>query len=141
MSRQLARASAVLFTSGAARAADLEVYDPGGSMPAMKEAAEAFGRQMAIDVAVTTGPTSACIGRASTDGYVVFSGPDAMMTDFVSVMNGRIRSEDVEPPYLRRAAILMRPGNPKKSTGAGRRSHRRMGVPLFMILNHESFGH
>lgn len=38
------------------------------------------------------------------------------MTDFVSAMSGQIRSEDVEPLYLRASAILVRPGNAKKIT-------------------------
>lgn len=94
-------------------AADLNIYGPGGPLPAMKEAAAAFGKAKGIEVAVTAGPTSAWIEKARQDADLVFSGSEAMMTDFVAAMNGQIRSEDVEPLYLRASAILVRPGNPK----------------------------
>ncbi|MFG1421310.1 substrate-binding domain-containing protein [Roseixanthobacter liquoris] len=120
MFRQLVLTAAFVFAYGAAGwAADLNVYGPGGPLPAMKEAAEAFGRQKGIDLAVTAGPTPSWIERARTDADIIFSGSESMMTDFVSTMNGQIRSENVEPLYLRRAAILVRPGNPKKIQGLG----------------------
>ncbi|CAA0090237.1 Uncharacterised protein [Starkeya nomas] len=101
----------------AARAADLNIYGPGGPAPAMKEAAATFGKLRGVDVAVTAGPTSAWIEKARQDADLVYSGSESMMTDFVTALGGQIHSTDVEPLYLRAAAILVRPGNPKKIGG------------------------
>ena len=55
-----ASALAVLCCSGAAAAAEtLHVYGPGGPLPAVKEAAAAFGKQAGVTVDVVGGPTPA----------------------------------------------------------------------------------
>ena len=103
-----------LLAAPLARGADaLHVYGPGGPAPAVKEAAEAFGKARGLDVVVTAGPTDGWIARAREDADVVFSGSEYMMTDFVRLMEGRIDEGDVRTLYLRPSAILVRPGNPK----------------------------
>lgn len=101
----------------------LFVYGPGGPLPAMKEAAAAFGQQHSIVVAVTGGPTPQWLAVARRNADVVFSGAEHMMTDFVRQLTdsteggqnpGRIDEATIEPLYLRPAAILVRPGNPKR---------------------------
>lgn len=109
--------AALLLTGALAQAAELHVYGPGGPLPAMKEAAARFGALQGVDVSVTAGPTSAWIDKARGDADLIFSGSEAMMTDFVAAMNGQVQSADVEPLYLRASAILVRPGNPKGITG------------------------
>lgn len=109
--------AALAATGTLACAADLNVYGPGGPLPAMKEAAAAFGKMKGIDVEVTAGPTSKWIGKAREDADLIYSGSEAMMSDFVTAMDGRIKSAEVEPLYLRGVAILVRPGNPKKISG------------------------
>lgn len=105
-----------------APAETLFVYGPGGPLPAMKEAAIAFGQRHGVHVAVTGGPTPQWLAKARSDADVVFSGAEHMMTDFVTQLGdttgggsrpGRIDDTTIRPLYLRPVAILVRPGNPK----------------------------
>ena len=110
-------AAGILFTSSAMAAAEtLHVYGPGGPLPAMKEAAEIFGRTHGAEIQVTGGPLSQWIDHAKADADVVFSGSEGMMSDFITAM------PDIDPAtakalYLRPAAILVRPGNPTDVKG------------------------
>lgn len=100
------------------------VYGPGGPLPAMKEAAAAFGRAHGVTVQVTGGPTPQWLSRARGDADVIFSGAENMMTDFVKQLGdtsggrgapvGRIVESTIRPLYLRPVAMLVRPGNPRK---------------------------
>ena len=65
------------------------VYGPGGPYPAMKEAAEAFGKQQNVKMEVTAGPTNQWIEKAKKDADIIYSGAEYMMTDFISAMEGR----------------------------------------------------
>jgi accessory colonization factor AcfC len=91
----------------------LYLYGPGGPAPAMKEAAEVFGKANNIRIEVTAGPTGQWIPKAKIDADMIFSGSEYMMTDFIQAMEGRIDASTVTPLYLRPSAILVRPGNPK----------------------------
>ncbi len=105
--------SATALTAHAQAPADpLHVYGPGGPAPAMREAAEAYEARTGRAVSIVAGPTPQWLDQAKADGDLIFSGSETMMTDFVSVMEGRIRAEAVEPLYLRASSILVRPGNP-----------------------------
>lgn len=104
--------SLALGFSVPARAAEtLHVYGPGGPLPAMKEAAAAFGQKNGINVEVTAGPTPEWIDHAKSDADMIFSGSEVMMSDFITAMPD-IDTTTVQPLYLRPAAILVRPGNP-----------------------------
>lgn len=130
MFKQMALTAAIFIPACVAgQAADLNVYGPGGPLPAMREAAAEFGKLKGVEIAVTAGPTPAWIAQARKDADLIFSGSESMMTDFVAAMGGQIRSEDVEPLYLRASAILVRPGNPRKITGLG-----DLGKPGVKIL-------
>jgi len=105
---------ALLTLPAAVLAADvLYLYGPGGPAPAMKEAAEVFGKAENVRVEVTAGPTGQWLPKAKTDADMIFSGAEYMMTDFIQAMEGRIDAATVTPLYLRPSAILVRPGNPK----------------------------
>lgn len=106
-----------LAVSGAAAAETLHVYGPGGPLPAMREAAETFGRAHGVEVQVTGGPTGAWLEQAKNNADVVFSGSETMMTDFVTAMGDRIDPASVQPLYLRPSVILVRPGNPRGIRG------------------------
>lgn len=95
----------------------LRVYGPGGPAPAMKEAAAAFEKKSGVKVEVTAGPTPKWIEDAKNDADIIYSGSEAMMTDFIVALDGRADHAEVLPLYLRPLAILVRPGNPKKITG------------------------
>lgn len=58
----------------ASAAEPLHVYGPGGPYPALKEAAETFGKAHGIDVQVTAGPTGKWLAQAKEDADVIFSG-------------------------------------------------------------------
>jgi accessory colonization factor AcfC len=79
----------------------------------MKEAAEAFGKQHGISVAVTAGPTPAWAEQARQDADVIYSGAENMMSGFASALPGVFELRDARALYLRPSAILVRPGNPK----------------------------
>lgn len=103
---------------GIAAARDtIRAYGPGGPLPAMQEAAAAFERERGVHVAVTGGPTPKWLAQAKQDADVIFSGSENMMTDYVKSLGdaaaARIDETTIQPLYLRPAAILVRPGNPK----------------------------
>jgi accessory colonization factor AcfC len=104
---------AALLQSPVAAADVLAVYGPGGPLPAMKEAGEIFGKQNNIKVEVTAGPTRTWIEKAKADADLIYSGSEHMMTDLIEDMEGGIDESTVTPLYMRPAAILVRPGNPK----------------------------
>ncbi|SSW64191.1 hypothetical protein AVE30378_00890 [Achromobacter veterisilvae] len=111
-------AAVVCLAAHAAWAAqDLNVYGPGGPAPAMKEAAEAFGKQHGIRVEVTAGPTPAWAEQAKQDADVIYSGAENMMSGFASALPGVFELRDARTLYLRPSAILVRPGNPKRIGG------------------------
>jgi len=95
----------------------IRAYGPGGPLPAMREAAEAFGANAGVKVEVTAGPTPQWLDKAKTDADIIFSGAEYMMTDFIKAMEGCIDETTVKSLYLRPSAILVRPGNPKKVAG------------------------
>lgn len=109
----------LLIFTGAPSSAEpaVHVFGPGGPAPAMKEAAETFGKKSNTKVEVVAGPTGAWLEKAKAEGDVIYSGSEVMMTDFVSAMSGQIIEETITPLYLRPAAVLVRPGNPKSIKG------------------------
>ena len=75
--------------------AAINVYGPGGPAPAMHEAAKQFKNKTGIDVHVTAGPTSQWADKAKLDADVIYSGSEAMMSDFESVFAEKIVKEKV----------------------------------------------
>ncbi len=67
-----------LGATSAQAAGTLHVYGPGGPLPAMKEAAAAFGKANDVHVEVTAGPTPQWIDKAKADADLVFSGSEAV---------------------------------------------------------------
>ncbi len=96
----------------------IHIYGPGGPLPAMKEAAAEFSRLRGVQVEVVGGPTTQWLEKAKSDADIIFSGAEHMMTDFIGQLNdapaGQIDVATVDPLYIRPAAILVRPGNPKR---------------------------
>jgi len=95
----------------------IRAYGPGGPLPAMREAAEAFGKSAGVKVEVAAGPTPQWLEKAKSDADIIFSGAEYMMTDFIKALDGRIDEATVASLYLRPSAILVRPGNPKGIQG------------------------
>lgn len=92
----------------------LRVYGPGGPYEAMREAASEFSRAAGVQVEVIAGPTPKWLAQAKDDADLLYSGAEFMMTDLTAAMAGAIDEATVTPLYLRPAAILVRPGNPKR---------------------------
>lgn len=97
--------------------ADINVYGPGGPAPAMQEAAKQFQQKTGIEIHVTAGPTPQWAEKAKLNADVIYSGSEAMMSDFESMFADQIVKNTIEPIYLRPAAILVRQGNPKNIKG------------------------
>ena len=97
--------------------AAVQVYGPGGPAPAMQEAAKQFQKNTNIQVNVTAGPTPKWAEQAKQNADVIYSGSEAMMSDFENTFASQIVKDSIEPLYLRAAAIVVRPGNPKNIKG------------------------
>ena len=95
----------------------LNVYGPGGPAPAMQEAAKTFGATNNVTVNVTAGPTTQWLDKARQDADIIFSGAENMFTDYAKALPGAFELKEAYPLYLRPAAILVRPGNPKNIRG------------------------
>lgn len=117
MKRLLLLVANILLPLSPLSAETIHVYGPGGPAPAMKEAAAVFGKANGVEVVVTAGPTSEWSAAMKSDGDVVYSGSEAMMSEFVSAFAGILLPDTVRPLYMRPAGILVRPGNPKDIRG------------------------
>jgi accessory colonization factor AcfC len=95
----------------------LHVYGPGGPLPAMKEAADIFSKENHVQVVVTGGPLPKWLHDAQQNADLIFSGSEEMMSDFQVAFEGSIDPATIVPLYMRKAAILVRPGNPSHIKG------------------------
>ncbi|QJD96065.1 solute-binding protein [Mucilaginibacter robiniae] len=92
------------------------VFGPGGPLAPMQECAEAFTKATGIPVRVTGGPEATWLSQAQTDGDIIYGGAEYMLTQFGQNHPGIIDAASRVELYPRRAAILVRPGNPKRIT-------------------------
>lgn len=106
-----------LFALSASATETLHVYGPGGPAPAMKKAAAVYAQRHGVDVVVEAGPTAKWAEKARQDADIVFSGAENMMSGFADALPGLFDLTEARPLYLRPAAILVRPGNPKGIRG------------------------
>jgi accessory colonization factor AcfC len=95
----------------------LHVYGPGGPLPAMKEAAATFSKMRCVQVVISAGPIDKWAKDAQLNADLIFSGSEEMMSDFQRALRGSIDPATIRPLYLRKAAILVRPGNPMRISG------------------------
>lgn len=95
----------------------LHIYGPGGPAPAMRAAAKEFSQIQHVDIKVMAGPTDQWAKQFAIDGDIIYSGSEAMMSDFTGKFPESLNTSTVEPLYLRPAAILVRKGNPKHING------------------------
>jgi accessory colonization factor AcfC len=90
----------------------LNIYGPGGPLPAMKDAAATFGKKYRTQVNVVGGPAPNWLPKAKQDADIIFSGSEDMMSNLEVAMQGAVDPSTILPLYVRKAAILVRPGNP-----------------------------
>ncbi|WP_345954617.1 substrate-binding domain-containing protein [Mucilaginibacter sp. PAMB04168] len=92
-------------------------YGPGGPLSAMQDCAKAFIAKTGIPVKVTGGPEPKWLSQAQKDGDVIYGGAEYMLTQFMQTHPGMVDAATRVELYKRRAAILVRPGNPKHIIG------------------------
>ncbi|MBB5396917.1 hypothetical protein D0C36_14915 [Mucilaginibacter conchicola] len=94
----------------------LHIYGPGGPLSAMQDCAKAFTAKTGIPVKVTGGPEPKWLSQAQADGDVIYGGAEYMLTQFMQTHPGMVDAATRVELYKRRAAILVRSGNPKQIT-------------------------
>lgn len=92
----------------------LYIYGPGGPYPPMNELAKKFESKNDIKIIVTKGPADNWIQQAKSNAHLIYSGSEFMMTNFLYQLAEEVNNKDVEPLYLRKSGLLVRPGNPKE---------------------------
>ncbi|MBS7565692.1 substrate-binding domain-containing protein [Mucilaginibacter sp. SMC90] len=95
----------------------LHIYGPGGPLSAMQDCAKAFSAKTGIPVKVTGGPESKWLSQAQANADVIYGGAEYMLTQFMQTHPGMVDAATRVELYKRRAAILVRPGNPKHIIG------------------------
>lgn len=101
------------FSPASAQEQVLRVYGPGGPLAPMQECAELFARRQGVEVKVIAGPEARWIEQAKADGDLIFGGAEYMLTLLSQRYPGLIDEQSRISLYVRPAAILVRPGNPK----------------------------
>lgn len=91
----------------------LHVYGPGGPLSAMQDCAKAFTAKTGIPVKVMGGPEPKWLTQAQQNADVIYGGAEYMLTQFIQAHPGMVDAVTRVELYKRRAAILVRPGNPK----------------------------
>ena len=91
----------------------LHVYGPGGPLSAMQACAKAFTTKTGIPVIVLGGPEPKWLAHAKQNADVIYGGAEYMLTQFIKAHPGMVDVSTRAELYKRRAAILVRPGNPK----------------------------
>lgn len=99
--------------SPASHAQILHVYGPGGPAEPLKECAAAFTKHTGTAVDVTAGPETQWLEKALQDADVVYGGAEYMLTQTVLAHPGFLDEKTRVSLYVREAAVLVRPGNPK----------------------------
>lgn len=101
------------LSSSLAQTQVLRIYGPGGPLAPMQECAELFARRQGVQVKVIAGPESRWLEQAKADADLIFGGAEYMLTQFSQRYPGLIDEQSRTSLYVRPAAILVRPGNPK----------------------------
>ena len=113
----------------------LFVYGPGGPFTPVRACGERFQRARGIAVKVDGGPEDRWIAKAAKDADLIFSAAEYMLSDFARRHPGLLDPSARESLWVRRAAILVRRGNPKAI-----RSMHDLAKPGVRILDVTSAG-
>ncbi|GAC1313613.1 MAG: AcfC family putative adhesin [Mucilaginibacter sp.] len=79
----------------------------------MQDCAKAFTAKTGIPVKVMGGPEPKWLNQALQNADVIYGGAEYMLTQFIQTHPGMVDAGARVELYKRRAAILVRPGNPK----------------------------
>lgn len=92
------------------------IYGPGGPLSAIKACAAQFTANTKTPVKVVGGPESKWLASAEKNADIIYGGAEYMLTQFIQAHPNMVNEVTRTALYQRRAAILVRPGNPKKIT-------------------------
>jgi len=94
----------------------IRIYGAGGPQTAIIRAAKVFEKETGNKVVVKFGPESKWTAEAQADADIIWGTAEQSMTAFLQTYT-EFKSENVEPIYLRPAAIAVQKGNPKHIRG------------------------
>lgn len=94
----------------------LKVYGTEDPFPAIRIAGDAFAAREGIRVQVVSEPSTSWVKTAQKDADVIYSSSENVMDDYNDRL-GIIDADTVTTLFLRPAALIVRPGNPKKIKG------------------------
>lgn len=130
MNNALLASGVFLFTLSAKAESTLNVFGPGGPAPAMKNCAEAFGKEKKVKVNVTAGPLEKWQSQVDT-ADLFYSGSENMMDSFQEKIS-QLDGATIQTHYIRPSAILVRPKNPAQIKGVKDLVDRKLKV---MVVN------
>lgn len=107
------------------------VYGPGGPLSAMKACATQFTTTTKIPVKVIGGPESKWLASAEKNADIIYGGAEYMLTQFIQAHPKMVNEATRTALYQRRAAILVRPGNPKNITSL--KDLTRQGIKILDV--------
>ncbi|MDN8599319.1 substrate-binding domain-containing protein [Citrobacter sp. S2-9] len=105
----------------------IKVYGPGGPHSALQKAASAWSKQSGVNVAIIYGPESKWSKEAQHDADLIFGSSQQSMTAFLETY-AFIQSKDVQPLYLQRSVLAVKPGNPKGIKGINDLLNKDVGI-------------
>lgn len=121
---------AVTLCKGQPKMDTLYVYGPGGPFAPIQECAQLYGKQHGIFIKVVAGPQQVWLKEATEHADLFFGGAEYMLTQFATEHPELVVPESRSELYMRTAAILVRPGNPKNI-----KSLKDLGRPGIQILD------
>ncbi len=131
-----------LAAPGPARGAEkvpvLRIYGPGGPLLPLAECGKLFAKEKKVQVRVDGGPEQRWLEMARADGDLVFESAEYMLTDFMRRHPGFLDKATRVSLYDQPAAILVRPGNPKRIRGL--EDLARPGVKLLEVAGAGQLG-
>ncbi|MFJ7174733.1 substrate-binding domain-containing protein [Citrobacter freundii] len=105
--------STLLFTVSFAAGADINLYGPGGPHTALQEAASLYTKNTGVPVTVHFGPQAKWNDEARKNADIIFGASEQSALAIIRDHQERFNEKDIEPLYLRKSILLVKPGNPK----------------------------
>ncbi|HAZ3552507.1 TPA: solute-binding protein [Escherichia coli] len=107
----------MLFTVSFAAYADIHLYGPGGPHTALQEAASLYTKNTGVPVTVHFGPQAKWNDEARKNADIIFGASEQSALAIIRDHQERFSEKDIEPLYLRKSILLVKPGNPKNIQG------------------------
>ncbi len=104
-------------THSAAAAAPIRCFGAGGPVPAMRLVADGFRSSTGVTVEVIAGPASQWADRVAAEADLVFAAAEYIMDDYIERFRDALAPATRRSLYMRPAALLVRPGNPRGYAG------------------------